>query len=110
MHKIKVKLNGIFANNERRENLFKGCVSYRKSKIFCCKAKGCKFQSGFYPPDKILRSVTKRTYYDCVTLPRTIWNNCHSSNIIIRITCDKFQWQDVGQTVQTLNKRPSWHR
>ena len=56
----------------------KACSNGINSNKFGCNPKNFKFQLDFYPSDKVVYSVTKRMY-DCVTPPKTIYLNCHSS-------------------------------
>ena len=59
--------------------------------------------------DKVVSTVTKR-FYDCIVPSGITYIDCHSSNVIYLITCNKCFLQYVGETAQQLNARFNGHR
>ena len=104
-----VVINDIFATPNDIKLLETACGNGSNSKIYKCKSKRCKFQSQFQPTDKILSTVTKRLH-DCVSPPGTVYLNCHTSNVIYLITCNRCYLQYVGETAQKLNERINFHK
>ena len=98
-----VVINYIFTTPNNIKLLKTVCGNGSNSKIYKCKSKRCKFQSQFQHTDKILSTVTKRLH-DCVSPPGTIYLNCHTSNVIYLITCNRCYSQYVGETPQKLNE------
>ena len=69
----------------------------------------CKLNPIFYARDKVVSTATKRIY-DCKVPPGSIYIDCHCSNVIYLITCNKCFLQYVGETAQSLNARFNGHR
>ena len=95
-------------NNDIKD-LELACGNGSKYNITRCDSLRCKFKYEFYPRDKMVSSVTKRSY-DCIIPPGTISLNCHTSNVIYLITCEQCFLQYVGETVQKLNERFNLHK
>ena len=74
-----------------------------------CESKRCKMKEILICRDKIVSSVTHRTY-ECVTPSGTKHYDCHAKNVVYLITCDRCYLQYVGETRQPLNERFNWHR
>ena len=63
-----------------------------------CNSNKCILANSFFKPtDKIVSSVTQRTY-SCMNYEKS----CNSSNIIYLITCSNCLMQYVGETAQQL--------
>ena len=67
------------------------------------------FQLDFDPTDNSLRYMTKITHTSGIP-PGTIYLICHSSIVKYLMTCEKRQFQYVGEAVQQLNERFIWHK
>ena len=87
------------ACGDRSSTYFKKCLSKT-----CLLAK-----NNFKPSDKIVSTVTHRTY-PCVNHEGNKIANCNTPNVIYLLTCDKCRLQYVGETAQNLNVRFGKHR
>ena len=75
-----------------------------------CLSKTCLLaKNNFKPSDKIVSTVTHRTY-PCVNHEGNKIANCNTPNVIYLLTCDKCRLQYVGETAQNLNVRFGKHR
>ena len=85
------------------------CGEGNERHIFKCKSKRCMLKDNFRAKDKVVSVSTKRIY-DCIVPDGTIYIDCHTSNVIYLITCNKCCLQYVGETAQKLNERFNCHR
>ena len=106
---MSLKMYVLLAKDFFLSNLQKTCGNGLSKHIYSCNMKKCGLVNYFSPKDRAVSSCTKRIY-DCITLPGTIYVNCHSPNVIYIITCDTCGLQYVGETVQKLNSRFTGHR
>ena len=91
------------------EFLFSACGDGSSRKFKTCNSDKCVLANSFFKPtDKIVSSVTHRTY-SCTNYEKS-YVTCNSSNIIYLITCSNCFIQYVGETAQQLNIRFSTHR
>ena len=104
-----VRINDLSSPNNCISQLNKLCGNGNVKNIYKCKSKLCKLNHNFCAKDKAVSTATKRIY-DCVVPPGTIYVDCHSSNVIYLITCNKCFLQYVGETAQALNARFNGHR
>lgn len=56
--------------------------------VYKCKSKVCKLQMTFVYRNQALISEIKR-FYDCIVPVVTIYPDCHSSNVIYLMVCNK---------------------
>ena len=86
------------------EFLFSACGDGGSTKFKKCNSSKCILANSFFKPtDKIVSSVTHRTY-SCTNYERS-YVTCNSSNIIYLITCSNCFMQYFGETAQQLNIR-----
>lgn len=85
------------------------CGEGKLKHIFKCKSKRCMLKDCFKTKDKVVSTSTKRVH-DCVVPDGSIYIDCHASNVIYLITCNRCFLQYVGETCQRLNERFNWHR
>ena len=90
------------------EFLFSACGDGGSTKFKKCNSNKCILANSFFKPtDKIVSSVTHRTY-SCTNYEKS-YVTCNSSNIIYLITCSNYFMQYVGETAQQLNIRFATH-
>ena len=91
------------------EFLFSACGYVGSTKFKKCNSKKWILANSFLKPtDKIVGSMTNRTY-SCANYEK-FYVVCNSSNIICLILCSNFFMQYVGETTQQLNIRFGTHR
>ena len=91
------------------EFLFSACGDGGSTKFKKCNSNKCTLANSFFKTtDKIVSSVTHRTY-SCTDYKKS-YVTCNSSNIIYVITCLNCFMEYVGETVQQLNIRFATHR
>ena len=90
------------------ESLVSACGDGSSVKFKKCNSNTCKLNINFKPSDRIVSSVTHRTY-SCINNENK-FVTCNSSNVIYLITCSKCFVQYVGETAQQLNVRFGKHR
>ena len=87
------------------EFLFSVCRNEGSTKFKKCNSNKCILANSFFKPtDKIVSSVTHRTY-SCTNYEK-FYVTCNSSNIISLITCSNCFMQYVGETAQQLSYLP----
>ena len=75
-----------------------------------CPSKKCvEFGPTFLPSDRVYSASTGR-YYDCINEDYPSVVNCTSVNVIYCITCANCLLQNVGETVDKINRRFTTHR
>ena len=91
------------------EFLFSACGDGGSTKFKKCNSSKCILANSFFKPtDKIVSSVTHRTY-SCTNYEKS-YVTSNSSNIIYLITCSNCFMQYVGETAEQLNIRFVTHR
>ena len=75
-----------------------------------CPSKQCvEFGPTFLPSDRVYSASTGQ-YYDCINEDYPNIVTCTSVNVIYCITCANCLLQNVGETVDKINKRFTTHR
>ena len=88
--------------------LFSACGDGSSTKLKKCNSNKCILACSFFKPtDKIVSSVTHRTYSSMNYEKSYI--TCNSSNIIYLITCSNCFMHYVGETAHKLNIRFATH-
>ena len=91
------------------EFLFSACGDGGSTKFKKCHSNKCILANYFFKPtDKIVSSVTHRTYSS--KNYEKSYVTCSSSNIICLIICSNCFMQYVGETAQQLNIKFATHR
>ena len=91
-------LNDVLKQRNVHQNNFEDLGDGDKLKIFKCKSTRCGLKNQFIARDKTISTCSKRIY-DCITLPGTIYVDCHSANLIYLLTCCTCGLQYVEETV-----------
>ena len=71
------------------------CGDGKLKHIFKCKSKRCMLKDCFKTKDKVVSTSTKRVH-DCVVPDGSTYIDCHASNVIYLITCNRCFLQYVG--------------
>ena len=105
--------NYVFAKGSQQiselQYLQQTCGDGRSVRFTRCNSAKCKFQFKFFPADFVVSSTTLRKY-PCVRPPGSNeYVNCHSSNVIYLITCQRCALQYIGETSQHINDRFAFH-